>query len=416
MDSILKKVSFYFFLLLLVFPVISFSPKINADFGVKTVVIDAGHGGKDPGCHGAKFNEKDVALGIALRLGKYIEQNFPDVKVVFTRKTDVFVELNERANIANNNKGDLFICIHCNASTNKEVFGSETYVMGLHKTKGNLDVAKRENESILFEKDYQTKYEGFNPSSDEATIVFSMYQNAHLGQSLNLASKIQNQYKSKAARVDKGVKQAGFLVLWKTTMPSLLTETGFLTNPEEEKFLGSEKGQDYMASCLFRAFRDYKNEVEGKSIKYDDDWEKQPAFISEKDTAIPEVKLLASTGPNVEEKVEKKETVIPVEPKKEIGNPPLYPAKSELLFKVQILSSDRKIPLTSDKFQSLSNVSEYKAGKLFKYTVGEEKEPGSAIALQSELRKKGFKEAFVVAFKNGERIAMEEALKLVKNK
>ncbi|MFN5305646.1 MAG: N-acetylmuramoyl-L-alanine amidase, partial [Bacteroidota bacterium] len=250
--------------------------------GKFTLVIDAGHGGEDPGCHGDRFKEKEVALAIALKFGKLVEKNCRDVEVVYTRKTDVFLELNERAAIANNNRADLFVCIHCNASPNRKVFGSETYVMGLHKSKGNLDVAKRENAAILLEENYQKNYDNFDPNSDEANIIFTMYQNAFLEQSLDLASKIQYYYNEKACRINKGVKQAGFLVLWKTSMPSLLTETGFLTNPEEEKFLGSEKGQDHMALSLFLAFRKYKDEVMQKKTAQADSLEMLPGCKSEK--------------------------------------------------------------------------------------------------------------------------------------
>lgn len=395
----------------------------STGYQLKTVVIDAGHGGKDPGCHGTKFNEKDVALSVALKLGKYIEQNFKDVKVVYTRKTDVFVELNERAAIANSNKGDLFICIHCNANPNKEVFGAETYVMGLHKTKGNLDVAKRENSSILMEDNYQKKYDGFDPNSDEANIIFTMYQNAYLAQSLSLAAKIQEQYKTKAGRTDKGVKQAGFLVLWKTAMPSLLTETGFLTNLEEEKFLGSEEGQDYLASCLYRAFRDYKAEVEGRSVTFTDETD-QKVVAPKKEEPKAEVKPSETAEAKEAVKSPIKDTLVKIsnsaaetEVKKIVEAPPTKtessktPAAAELVFRVQLLSSDKKIPLSSEKFKGLQDIWEYKAGNIYKYAAGNCKDLATATKLQTEIREKGYKDAFVVAFKNGERISLSEAKK-----
>lgn len=404
--------------------------------GVKTIVIDAGHGGKDPGCHGLIFNEKDVALNVALKLGKHIQENFKDVKIIYTRKTDVFIELDQRAVIANSANADLFISIHCNSACFREknskkdickteVHGSGTYVMGLSKSKGNLDIAKRENASVLLEDNYEKKYDGFNPNSDEANIIFSMYQNKYLEQSLNLAAKIQSQYAKHAGRVDKGVHQANFLVLWRTAMPSLLTEIGFLTNPTEEKFLGSEVGQNYISSSLFKAFREYKNELEGIHMKYDDEFEKIPAFNPEKDSAGLIKTLVKAEAPEEKsKKVPAKDSINLIYPVKlaVTPEPTITETKKntepegavQIIFKVQIASSDKKIPLTSDKFKGLTEIGEYVAGGVFKYTAGEEKELGAATLLQEDIRKKGYKDAFVVAFKNGERLPINEALKYIK--
>ncbi len=234
----------------------------DSKYEIKTVVIDAGHGGHDPGCLGSTVYEKKIALAIALKVGGYIEKYFPDVKVVYTRKTDIFIELHERAAIANRNKADLFISIHCNAGPSK-VFGTETYVMGLHKSNDNLNVAKRENEVILMEENYAEHYDGFDPNSPEAHIIFSLYQNAYIDQSISLASKIQHQFENRAKRSSRGVRQAGFLVLYKTAMPSVLIETGFLTNKNEEKYLKTALGQDYISSAIYRAFKAFKLEMEG---------------------------------------------------------------------------------------------------------------------------------------------------------
>lgn len=235
----------------------------NNNFSIKTVVIDAGHGGKDPGAIGSgKTREKDIALQVALKLGEYISKNFPDVNVVYTRKTDVFIELHERAEIANKAKADLFIAVHINSSTNPEFYGTSTYVLGLHRSEANLEVAKRENAVILLEDDRDKNYE-FDPNSPEGHIIMSMKQNAFLEQSIDIASKIENQFENHAHRKSMGVKQAGFYVLYKTAMPSLLAEIGFISNPEEEKYLNSEKGQDQIASSLFNAFKKYKTEMEG---------------------------------------------------------------------------------------------------------------------------------------------------------
>ena len=400
------------------------------------LVIDAGHGGNDPGCHGTKHKEKDVALAVALKFGKFVEENCPDVKVVYTRKTDIFLELNERAKIANDNNADLFICIHCNASPNKKVFGSETYVMGLHKTKGNLDVARRENASILLEDNYKKNYENFDPNSDEANIIFTMYQNAHLDQSLNLADMIQNYYKTKSCRANKGVKQAGFLVLWKTSMPSLLTETGFLTNPEEEKFLGSKKGQEYLASSIFLAFRKYKDEVKGVKNKYNDALEnilpcndktsfhdEEATSIKDTITAVVKEEIKPILPPEKKPEMVKRDTIInlsidtskPLIERKPIVK--IVPTKNEetkIIFKVQFYSSAQKLSAKYPKFKGIKNVSELKIGNEFKYFAGEYITFKEALEEQNRLRKKGFKDAFTVAFNGKEKIAVKDALEILK--
>ncbi|MBB6612302.1 N-acetylmuramoyl-L-alanine amidase [Pontibacter sp. Tf4] len=231
------------------------------DYKVRTVVIDAGHGGKDNGCNGKFSHEADVALKLALQVGELIEQNLPDVKVVYTRKTDTFVELIDRAGIANKNNADLFISIHLNAGP-PAAFGTETYTMGLHTSKGNLDVAKRENSVILHEDNYKENYGGFDPNSPQSHILFTLHQSAYMDNSLRFAQKVENEFKTRVGRSSRGVKQAGFLVLWKSYMPSVLIECGFLTNATEEKFLNDKTGQSYMASGIYRAFKDYKKELE----------------------------------------------------------------------------------------------------------------------------------------------------------
>jgi N-acetylmuramoyl-L-alanine amidase len=318
--------------------------------GIKIVVIDAGHGGKDPGCNGATHNEKQVTLAIALKLGKLIEENLKDVKVIYTRKTDVFVELEERAQIANRNNADLFISIHCNAAAKyvtykgkdgkvhyktwkdkkgkihkKEVanpgpYGSETYVMGIKNEKGKMEVAKRENAAMLLEDNYEITYDGFDPNSDEAYIIMTMGVKVNVEQSAKFAARIQEEYKAKAGRIDKGVQRQSIWVLWRTTMPSILTEVGFLTNPQEEKFLASEKGQNYMAIAIFKAFRKYKDDQEGKSVRYDDEYENQEPIENENliyerehpkgedSAAVEETDTLAQAGTTVELKVDDKTT------------------------------------------------------------------------------------------------------------
>lgn len=367
-----------------------------------TIVLDAGHGGHDPGCHGLKYKEKDVALAIVLKLGSYIEKNCPDVKVIYTRKTDVFLELNERAKIANDHNADLFLCIHCNASTNKTVFGSETYAMGLHKSKGNLEVAKRENAAILLEDNYKKNYDNFDPNSDEANIIFSIYQNLFLEKSLSLASKIQEYYKEKACRTDKGVKQAGFLVLWKTSMPSLLTETGFLSNPKEEKFLGSDQGQDHMALSLFLAFRKYKDELNSLKKSYEDELEnrkgcdiivqKHSKEVEVEDSVQVKLEGLKDTIPKINEELVKSDKKI----------------DEEVFYSIQLFNSPNKLKTSDLKFKKQKDIFEVKTPNGYKYSSGKLFDFQEALKEQARLRELGFKDAFIVGFKGKERISPKE--------
>jgi N-acetylmuramoyl-L-alanine amidase len=248
---------------LLLFTLIGFSQKeLQSKSGLHTIVIDAGHGGKDPGTGNGSTKEKNVALKVALKLGKKIEEGIPDVKVIFTRKTDIFIPLHERAAIANRNKADLFICVHVNANPySSKIKGSETYVMGLHKTEENLELAKRENEVILLEDNYKKNYRGFDLNSPMAHIIMANYQSAYMKESLKLATKVEQNIK-KTGHNSRGVKQAGFQVLWQTSMPSIYIETGYLTNSEDEATLTSEKGQDKLAEAVFKALKSYKAENE----------------------------------------------------------------------------------------------------------------------------------------------------------
>jgi N-acetylmuramoyl-L-alanine amidase len=363
---------------------------------LRTVVIDPGHGGHDSGCHGSSAYEKHIALAVSLKLGKLIEANFPDVKVIFTRKTDVFVELFRRAQIANENKADLFICIHCNSGP-KTAYGAETFVMGLHKTNDNLNVAKRENAVILKEDNYERKYDGFDPNSAEANIIFSLYQNAFLTQSLYFADRLQHEFKHYAKRNNRGVKQAGFLVLYRTTMPAVLIETGFLTNHEEEKYLKSSDGQQEMANSILKAFNDYKNWVDGtpdiRTLEF-------PESPKEKQ---PEQKPIDS-APLTNRKTE--ETI-------EIRKPELKQNETaslnQILFRVQIFQSDERMRLSNSQFKGRTDVWEYRWNNSWKYTVGSYNLLEDAVKLQAEMKRAGFSDAFVVAFRNNERITLQEA-------
>lgn len=353
---------------------------------LKIVVIDAGHGGSDPGCHGDKYLEKEVALAITLKLGKLIEENLKDVKVFYTRKSDVFVPLNEIAEHANKHNADLFICIHCNASVNREAYGSETYVMGLHKTKGNLEVAKRENAAILFEENYQKKYEGFDPESDEANIIFTMYQNAFLEHSLAYASHVQSEFRKNKNLTDKGVKQAGFLVLWKTSMPSVLIETGFLTNPQEERYLGSETGQDDIAKAIYLALLQYKAGLDGKKTSAHDAEQGLQQF----NVVLPNDTISHSSQQAV------------------IASDSLT-NQNGLVYKVQFLASPTRISLNSARMRGLTSVEELLEEQNYKYLVGNKSTYNDVVKLQRMIRQKGFDDAFIVAYFHGKKITLKEA-------
>lgn len=368
-----------FFMLLLVFTggatVLSFGQKDELfNSAIKTVVIDPGHGGKDPGCNGSHSNEKTVCLNMALALGEMIRKNYPDIKVIYTRDKDIFVELDERAKIANRNNADLFICIHAN-SAGPSAYGAETYVLGLHRTESQQKIAERENSTIYLEADGGEKYKDFDLSPD-AIIARQLQLSIFLDQSINYASKVQTEFKS-LGRHDRGVKQAGFLVLYKTTMPSVLIETGFLTNPQEENFLANKDNQQKMAEAMFNAFKRYKNELEG-------------VYIENTPITKPIEKPADQTGKNNIE----------------------TDAKDKVVFRVQIQTSQKRIPTSSSEFKGMP-IYEYQQDGLYKYATGYfVKDLKSANDHKNELRNNGFEHAFVIAFLNGERINLEKAIKL----
>jgi N-acetylmuramoyl-L-alanine amidase len=343
---------------------------------VKTVVIDAGHGGNDPGAIGVRSKEKDVTLAIALRLGKYIKENLPDVKVVYTRDKDIFVPLFERADIANKNKADLFISIHANANPRKYIYGSETYVMGDDKNDMNFEVAKAENAVILMEDDYSTRYEGFDPNSVESYIIFNLVQRTHLNQSLAMAGKIQDQFRERARRTDRGVKQAGFLVLWRTSMPSVLVESGYITHPDEEKYLSSANGQDYLASAIFRAFRDYKQEIESSS---------NFSMRTPPQNSGGTIEKISSPEP---------------------------PQLNEVYYKVQLFSSRNQFNLSDPVFSEYQNVEEYFSHDWYKYAYGRYPSYEEA-GIDLRTIKNKFPDAFIIAVNGGRIIPLDEAKQLI---
>ena len=344
---------------------------------IKKVVIDPGHGGKDPGAVGRKSKEKDIVLAIALKVGRYIEENHKDVQVIYTRKSDVFVELFRRAQIANESNADLFISLHCNASKSASAYGSETFVMGLHKSNENLEVAKKENAAILLEDDYKVVYEGFDPNSPEAHVVFTLYQNAYLEQSLGFSMLVQDQLRNRAKRHDRGVKQAGFLVLYKIAMPGVLIETGFISNANEEEYLASEQGQVFIASAIYRAFKEYKQNVE------------KAGYVQE---------LAKVNEPVVEQKTEEPEL------------------NGNISFRVQFAASKENLPLNDPGFKSLSKIKKYLHQGMYKYTSGDETSLEAALKHKEYVVKKGFKDAFVVAFINEERIAIDKAVEILQKR
>ena len=478
-----KKIQYFIVLTLLLVMVTSFTLDGRKAVGtLRTIVIDPGHGGKDPGCHGVTHNEKTIALAVALKLGKYIEEHMEDVKVIYTRTTDVFVELEDRAQIANKAKADLFISIHCNAAgkvvkiTNPKTgkthtkmyknkkgklvpvetinpvpFGTETYVMGLKNEAGKMRVATRENSAIFYEDDYQTKYGGFDPESEESYIIMSNYTSAYVIQSANLAMKIQEEYTRKAGRIDKGVHRQSIWVLWRTSMPSILTEIGYLTNPLEETFLSSDQGQDYLAKALFRGLRKYKDEYEGKKKEYNDEFENQVALENENIKAgnLPPQKKEEDEEDDLKEpekKAETKDSVV-VEPKKapkksdtglvKVNVPRPNPSlekdsavnakqiaekfkngrqlppviKHEIVFTVQVASSDAPLDVKQGKYAVLKDVDFYRLNNSLKYTSGHFNTFKEAASHQNFLRNNGFADCFVIAFKNGQRVDLNEAKK-----
>lgn len=395
-------------------------------YQIKTVVIDPGHGGHDSGCLGSSSMEKHIALAVSLKLGDLIEKYFPDVRVVYTRKTDVFVELHERAAIANRNKADLFICIHCNSGP-ASAYGAETFVMGLHKTDDNLAVARRENESALLEKDYQTNYEGYDPKSPEAFIIFSLYQNTYMEQSLSFASKVQNEFENKSNRHNRGVKQAGFLVLYRTAMPSVLIELGFLTNKTDEKFLASQEGQNSMANSILRAFTDYKNEAERRSGGGGE----KPNIGSGLEIPPEKPKDKPSFKNNSESNPRENSPKIPTPDSIQVS--PLV-TKDSIAIGVNQLATTENIAYSTfytvqigalaegsikkdNKYEKVANSFGLMGDdRMLRYFVGKFGSQQDAEGKLTEIKSLGFKDAFVCAINNGRKISLKEADALLKTK
>lgn len=388
-----------------------------------TVVIDAGHGGKDPGARGLISNEKDINLSIALKVGQKIKNQVPNATVYYTRSKDVFLTLSERSKFANDKKADLFISIHTNSSTNPAASGTETFSLGVAKTKENLEVAMTENSVILLEDDYKQTYQGFDPKSVESYIMFEFMQDKHMEQSISLASMVQSEFK-KCNRKDRGVQQAGFWVLKTTAMPAVLVEVGFISNKEEEKYLNSAEGQDALANAIYKAFCSFKKDFEKKS---------SGAVAASGSTAKPQSATTApakpatapkpapqSTAteskpePKPEPKPEQKPAATTSAPQKssapavaESAKPAATTASvkndDKIIYRVQIFVSSRKTDSNNPKFCGLNGVKYYYENNLYKYTYGETESSAKAQSLLNEA-KKCFPDAFIVKFKNGIKI------------
>ena len=372
------------------------------------VVIDAGHGGNDPGAIGKISKEKNINLKVALKLGNLIKQNCNDVKVVYTRSKDVFIPLDRRAEIANNAKADLFISIHTNAlANNRTAKGASTWTLGLAKSDANLEVAKRENSVILYEDDYKTRYAGFNPNSAESYIIFEFMQDKYMEQSVHLASLVQKQFRHHCKRVDRGVHQAGFLVLKASAMPSILVELGFISTPEEERYLNTEEGSSTLAKGIYRAFLSYKREHEirltGSSrTALPNDDEVTDAEVAQIDSTESENEKPQNT-PRTDKLVTEAKTQRPIVVESTTND-------SEITFKIQILTSSRPLSKNDKRLKGLKDVDYYKENGLYKYTYGASSDYNKVLRTRRNTVTPLFKDAFIIAFRNGEKMNINEAI------
>ena len=373
-----------------------------------TLVIDAGHGGKDPGTRTKANMEKTIALKVALAFGHYVEQNCPDVRVIYTRKTDVFIPLGERAAIANRNKADVFISIHVNSvASKKPVSGLETYTMGMRRSDEKLSAAMRENEVVLIEDGYQQRYAGFDPRSPESYIIFEVMNEKNMAESVELAQLIQKNVCATAGRPNKGVKQDAFLVLRETSMPACLIELGYITTPSEEAFMTNSKNVDLMARGIYQAFVAYKSKHGGGP---------SPALEPQKKSAEPEKTVATPAAPEKDTTARAAQPSTTAEAQQQPSAPitPLVstpePADNGApVFKVQILTSDRKLKATDSRLKGLSNVDSYREGNLWKYTVGASTDYNEIYRLRKDVVQK-FPQAFIIAFKNGEKADVQAAI------
>lgn len=392
-----------------------------------TVVLDAGHGGHDPGAMGAFSREKDINLAIELYLGALIEQNFKDVKVVYTRKTDKYLTLQERADVVNDHHADLFICIHTNSSTSPAAFGTETFTLGLAKSKANLDVAMRENSVILLEEDYRSKYKGFDPKSVDSYIMFEFMQDKYIDKSVEFSSAVQKQFVSYGGRADHGVRQAGFWVLHRSACPSVLVEVGFISNPAEERFLMSEQGQKQMATAIYNAFVDYKKGHDKKSGR-------QGPVVSKIEPQVQNMEPQPTrTTPKVNEatKGDDQETVRkprvtenpvqkPTESSKNsnVSKPTRVVAtdqenESSVVFKVQLFASRVELEKDAPDFKGVQGIELFTENRYFKYTLGAETDYAKIEKIRRSILSK-FPDAFIIAFQGDRKLTAQEVSRLTK--
>ena len=471
-------VSHCFILLISLF----FSAQLIAQDTRFTVVLDAGHGGHDPGAQGSISREKDINLAVTLDLGAIIEQKYKDVKVIYSRKTDKYLTLQERADVVNSHHADLFICVHTNASQGTAAYGAESYTLGVDngrtngRTKGNLEVAMRENSVITLEDNYKTKYQGFDPNSVDSYIMFEFMQNKYIDRSVEFASTIQKQFRSYCNRFDRGVQQASFWVLYRSACPSVLVELGFISNPAEERYLSSELGQKEMASAIFNAFVDYKKDHDKKSGHQVVSVSKieQPVKVAEtpkvlikkeirQDTTLPDAKTIVK--PQTQQAQPKMAAIVAtdssaksvtlVTTKTEIEKPKAIQSDKEVVksegmittkdtvkevdlakvftntsdekkqniskenisnapvFKVQLLASAKVLKIGASDFKGLKNVDSFYEGSFHKYTIGAETDYSKIDKIRAEILSK-FPEAFIIAFVGNKKISAKEALKLIK--
>lgn len=373
-----------------------------------TLVIDPGHGGHDAGALGAISKEKNINLAVALRFGKYVEQNLPEVRVIYTRKTDVFIPLNERANIANRANADLFISVHTNAlPAGKVARGFETYTLGMHRAKDNLDVAMRENSVISMEKDYQQRYQGFDPRSSESYIIFEFIQGKNMERSVELARMIQRGVCDGANRPDKGVHQAGFLVLRETSMPGCLIELGFITTPDEERLLNNDSRVDDIARGIYEAFAKYKN-------KYDKSVSVPYRASDSEDVNIPKIVPDQEPAPKIRVvtrgKQPKREEATPEQPKRVEKKVKKAEVADAPVFKLQIFVGSRNLRKGDAHFKGETDYDSFQEGNLVKYTLGASTNYNEIYRLRKEKLEK-FPEAFIIAFKNGQKYDVNQAIR-----
>jgi N-acetylmuramoyl-L-alanine amidase len=402
-----------------------------------TLVIDAGHGGHDAGAIGAITKEKTINLNVALAFGRLVEQNCKDVKVIYTRKTDVFVPLHTRADIANKAKADLFISIHTNALPKKRISrGIETYTLGMHRAADNLDVAKRENSVILIEKDYKQRYQGFDPNSSESYIMFEFIQDHNMAQSVELAKLVQKRTCATAGRQNKGVKQAGFLVLRETSMPSCLIELGFISTPDEEQFLHSENGVEKLGRGIYQAFVDYyqatqsKVRPKGKMARELSDI--REGRVSAVDNEQPKAEKVQPKmeEPEPAEDIINVDTVVPIVAAQESVKKDVIVKKSEPVknsepvmtepsdapvFKLQVLASSTKLKPTDPQLKGQKQADYYQEGGLYKYTLGNSTDYQQIYQLR-KAQLQNFPQAFIIAFKNGKKMNVQEAIQEYKKR